>query len=132
MSSVIGQVYEYPLRIGKKESTDVVYRAVITVTTGVVDTSLSTSSDPGFTVTRSGAGTYAVVFPLCPSDVCLMMTPILPPTSSTKAVVMTAFSPTAGTAAFVASATTGGAGADPTTLGIEVHLRLVAAKRAGN
>lgn len=133
MSTVIGQAWAAPLRATKKESADLFLRAVNSTADGVIDTALSTYSDPGCLIARTGAGTYSVTYPACPSDVNLQLD--FTTHTGTPNVFWcrcTAFAPTLGTATLVTSVAAGGAAADNNSAGMNIFLRLCGAVRAGN
>lgn len=132
MSTVVGQTYQYPVRVPKKES--VLMSLHFTVdTAGAIVVANTVTCDPGFTVTKSGTGAYAVVFPLCPSDAVVWVQPHFTGTFPTTGqfVRVSAKSTSAGTMTITTSTTYGGAAAD-LNQAVEFDVHVLAAQRPGN
>ena len=133
MATVIGQTFTAPLRAAKKESVLMQARFVNTTADGVIDQTASTTSDPGLTFSRSGAGTYALAFPACPADAVLdIYFGVHTGTPNVFWARVSALSLTAGTATVITSVAAGGAAADNNSAGMQFHIKIVGVVRAGN
>lgn len=131
MATVVGQTPQYPVRVPKKES--VLMSLHFTVdTSGAVVTANTVSSDPGFSVTKSGTGAYAVVYPICPSDAVVWFQPHFTGTFPTAGQFarISAKATTSGTLTITTSTTYGGAAAD-LNQAVEFDVFVLGAIRAG-
>jgi hypothetical protein len=133
MSTTIAQTPQFPVRTPKKESVLMSARAINSTADGVIDTVASTYSDPGINVVRSSAGTYAVTFPACPSDVVVdFYFGVHTGTANVFWLRCTAFAPTSGTATLITSVAAGGAAADNNSAGMQISMWLLGVTRGGN
>lgn len=133
MSTVIGQVNAYPIKAGKKESYDLIARAISSTSNGVIDTALSTYSDPQFVILRTGVGTYSVTFPACPADVNVTLNIVSTLAGVANMARLTAFAPTLGTATLTTcNASAPGTATDNASALFEIHMRLCGVIRLGN
>ncbi len=132
MATVIGQMPQYPLRVPKKESV-LAYLHFTVDTSGAIVTANTQSSDPGISVTKSGTGAYALVFPQCPADAllvyCSHQTGTFPTAGQFDRI--SAKNMGAGTATITTSTTFGGAAAD-LNQAVEFDVLILANTRSGN
>lgn len=137
MSSVIGQTYQYPVRVPKKESVLMTLHFTVSTATAAITVANTVSSDPGFTVTKGATGRYDIVYPLCPSDAVVVvqrndLESVFPTTGQFSRV--SAKAPASGTMSITTSTTLGGAAADLSggTGDLEFEVWILGALRAGN
>lgn len=99
MATVIGDTYPYPLESAHRRRIEIEY-AVTLNASGAVG-ALVSSDDPGVTLTRTGVGTYNVVFPAGADVGGKIDAVVLPSTGALRGTYFTAFNATAGTATVV-------------------------------
>lgn len=131
MSTVIGQVSQYPIRKGKKEGVILTARFVNTTADAVIDQSASYTDDPGLTLVSAGGGLYTFAFPQCPSDAIVKVQLHHTGTPNVFTARLSALNLVAGTGT-ITTANAAGAATANNSAGMQLHVELTGAIRAGN
>lgn len=131
MATVIGQVFQAPVRIARKESVILTARAVTTTSNEVINQTSSQYSDPGIVITNTGVGTFSLTFPACPAEVVAKVSVVTLLAGAAPHARLTAFSPTAGTGTITTYAGAPGTATSNASATFEIHLEIIGAIRLG-